>query len=72
MISRETKITLSQWEIRVIEFLVTEGKITVNILRKSRGNRLLVCVSARFKLSRVRVIKSQMYLNLPLQVWTRC
>ena len=35
---------------------VTEGNITVNVRRKSRGNRLW------FELARVRVIGSQLYV----------
>ena len=68
MISRETKITLSYWKVRVVKCLSYQGKCIEEIHVKLT----LVCVSARFKLSRVRVMKSQMYLNLPLQVWTRC
>ena len=37
---------------------VTEGKITVNVRRKSRGNGL-----SWFELARVRVIGSQLYMN---------
>ena len=37
---------------------VTEGKITVNVRRESKGNRLLVRVSQGFELARVRVRES--------------
>ena len=37
---------------------VTEGKITVNVWRKSRGNRFW------FKLARFRVIGSQVYIHM--------
>ena len=40
---------------------VTEGKIAVNVLRESKGNRFwLELASVRFDLARVRVIGSQL------------
>ena len=64
MFWRETKITSSWREVRVIEgSTVNEGKITVNLRKKSRGNRLWFDLArARFELARVRVIGSQLYI----------
>ena len=57
MRSRETKITSVSGRFELARVRVTEGKITVNVRRKSKGNRLW------FELARVRAIESQLYLT---------
>ena len=47
---------------KLLRVRVTESKITVNVRRKSRGNRLWFKVSARVELATVRVIGSQPYI----------
>ena len=55
MIWGETKLLRVSGRFELSRVRVTEGKITVNVWRKSRGNRFW------FELARVRVIESQLY-----------
>ena len=50
-----TKLLRVSGRFELLRVCVTGGKITVNVRRKSRGNRLW------FELARVRVIGSQLY-----------
>ena len=53
----ETEIVSSEREFKLSRVRVTEGKITVNVWQKSRGNRF------SFELARVRVIGSRLYFH---------
>ena len=57
MIWGETKLLRVSGRFELSRVRVTEGKITVNVWRKSRGNRFW------FELARVRVIESQLYIT---------
>lgn len=52
-----------KWSEGKQKFLPTGGKITVNVRRKSRGNLFWFEVRAWFELARVRIIRSQLYVQ---------